>query len=247
MMYEGFAQAYDFLMSGVDYDAWTQQYLDLAAHVGVTLRHAADCACGTGALTLRLCERGIATVGLDVSEDMLRIAGFNARKRGLQVPFVCQDMRRLSLHRPVDAVFCACDGVNYLTEPEGAQAFFAAAVKALRPGGGLFFDVSSAWKLQHVLGDNLLGGDGKQAAYLWQNHYDEKRRIVQMDLTLFIRQADGRYARTDETHFQRAYETDELLESLKKAGFERAEAFGQKEIKPPCPKAERIFFAAVKP
>ena len=156
-------------------------------------------------------------------------------------------MRELSLPHRVNAVFAACDGVNYLTEKGDAEKFFRAAFAALKPGGGLFFDVSSRWKLENVLGDRLLGGDGKQAAYLWQNHYDAKTRIVQMDLSVFIRQTDGRYVRCDETHFQRAYETDELLSALRAAGFVRARAFAQKGLEPPEAQDDRIFLAAVKP
>ena len=247
MMYEGFAGAYDCLMADVDYDAWARHYLEIAAEMGVKVQRAADCACGTGAITLRLADAGIDMIGLDLSEEMLRRAGENARARGLRVPLVRQDMRELSLPHRVNAVFAACDGVNYLTEKGDAEKFFRAAFAALKPGGGLFFDVSSRWKLENVLGDRLLGGDGKQAAYLWQNHYDAKTRIVQMDLSVFIRQTDGRYIRCDETHFQRAYETDELLSALRAAGFVRARAFAQKGLEPPEAQDERIFLAAVKP
>lgn len=247
MMYGGFAGVYDLLMADVDYDAWTAQYLSIAAETGVDVRRAADCACGTGALTMRLAERGISVTGLDISEDMLRAAGENARKRGLNIPFVRQDMKTLSLHRRVDAVFCACDGVNYLIKPEDCAQFFRAAFDALRAGGGLFFDVSSAWKLRTALGDRLLGGDGEQAAYLWQNHFDEKKRVVQMDLSVFIKQENGLYARCDETHFQRAYETDELLAMLSEAGFAGVRAFAAKGLGAPDARAQRVFFAARKP
>lgn len=95
MMYEGFARAYDYLMADVDYDAWAERYLMLAAEFCDDVLTAVDCACGTGALTVRLAEKGIAVTGVDISEEMLRIAGENARKHGLQIPFVRQDMAHL--------------------------------------------------------------------------------------------------------------------------------------------------------
>ncbi|MCL1963902.1 MAG: class I SAM-dependent methyltransferase [Firmicutes bacterium] len=247
MMYEGFAAVYDALMADVDYARWAAYYLSLAQKYGVFPRWACDCACGTGNLTLELFAAGVAMTGLDLSSDMLRVAGEKARGRGMQLPFIRQDMRKLLLHRPVDAVFCACDGVNYLLRPDDARAFFAAAFAALRPGGGLFFDVSSPGKLAGRLGNNCLCGEEKTVSYLWQNHFDRASHTLQMDLTFFVRAADGRYTRFAETHFQRAHEIEELLLWLREAGFTQADAFGDQTFATPGAEEERIHFAAIRP
>ena len=114
-LYERFSLVYDALMRGVDYDGWAD-YLDrllrgFGACQGASVL---ECACGTGEITLRLAALGYRVVASDVSADMLRVAQEKARKKGLAVPFVEQDMRCLSAHRPADAVLAACDGVNYL-------------------------------------------------------------------------------------------------------------------------------------
>lgn len=247
MMYEGFAAVYDGLMAGVDYEAWADYYIELARRHGVPVRRGADCACGTGNLTLPLAARGLVMTGLDASMDMLRVAGQKARAQGLQIPFVRQDMRRLLLHRPMDAMFCACDGVNYLTHAADVQAFFRAAYQALRPGGGLFFDVSTEDKLAHRLGDNCLGEDGEAVSYLWQNHYDPKTRTLQMDLTFFLRREDGLYTRFIETHFQRAHQAQELAAWLQEAGFRDVSVYGNRTLRAPQAGAERIHLAAIRP
>ena len=43
MMYEGFARAYDYLMADVDYDAWAERYLMLAAEFCDDVLTAVDC------------------------------------------------------------------------------------------------------------------------------------------------------------------------------------------------------------
>lgn len=58
MMYEAFAAVYDALMDDVDYAGWAAYYLALAERSGVLPRRAADCACGTGSLTLALAAAG---------------------------------------------------------------------------------------------------------------------------------------------------------------------------------------------
>lgn len=247
MMYEVFAEYYDQLMGDVDYSKWAAFYLTIANRNGIEVHRAADAACGTGNLTVELASRGVTMTGLDLSQEMLRVATGKARARGQQVPFVCQDMRKLLLHRPMDAVFCACDGVNYLTSPEDVQAFFSAAFAALRPGGGLLFDISTEHKLSHTLGNNCLGDDDEAVSFLWQNHYDPDTRLLQMDLTFFAREADGRYARACETHVQRAHTLDELTAWLREAGFGVAAVYGDRVLKPPVDDTERLHIAAVRP
>ena len=178
--------------------------------------------------------------------EMLRIAAENARAERVNVPFVCQDMRRLALHRPADAVLAVCDGVNYLTL-KGAESFFANAYAALREGGMLLFDISSRYKLSTILGNNTFAEDESAAAYIWKNAYDEQTKQIQMELTLFEKQADGRYVRFNESQIQRAHSQREMEGALKRAGFERIEAFDAFTFDAPNDKSERIQFRAIKP
>jgi len=246
-MYQEFAQVYDALMNDVDYPAWAAHYLALMRRHGVVPGALAECACGTGSFTVELAARGIAVTGVDSSADMLRVAADKARTRGMTIPFVQQDMRALALHRPVDAVLATCDGVNYLCgTTQGVGAFFAAAYAAIKPGGGLFFDVSTPHKLAHVLGDAFFGGNDAGVSYLWQNRYDPARALLEMELTGFVREADGRYRRFDETHVQHAHSARELERWLAGAGFPRVHMYGERTFEPPRPSDQRWHVAALK-
>ena len=169
-MYTGFAEVYDRLMSDVDYPAWAAFYTELLRSRGISGGTLCECACGTGGLTLPLQRAGWQVTGADLSQEMLEQAQRKAREEGLPVRFVCQDMRRLQLHHPVDAVLATCDGVNYLLKEKDLTAFLRSAWTALRPGGCLAFDVSTPRKLSKVLGDSLLAEDTPEITYLWQNH-----------------------------------------------------------------------------
>ena len=140
-MYDDFAGVYDTLMDDFDYDAWSAHYLALVHGVlGAQPARMAECACGTGSLTVRFAREGIAVTGVDLSGAMLRRAEEKARAWGVSCAFVRQDMRRLALTRRVDAVLATCDGVNYLTAPDDVRAFFRAAYAALKPGGALLYE-----------------------------------------------------------------------------------------------------------
>ena len=149
-MYTGFAEVYDTLMNDVHYGAWADMYARMMTAYGIP-RNAkvCECACGTGSLTLPLQQLGYEMMGIDISQEMLWQAAQKARKAGFGIPFIRQDMRQLRLHRPVDAVLATCDGVNYLLQDVDAAAFFQSAWEAIKPGGGLFFDVSTPYKLEH--------------------------------------------------------------------------------------------------
>ncbi len=227
--YGSFAALYDLLMDDVDYDAWFADVRRRAAALGVTGGRACDAACGTGAFTLRLSGAGFSVVGVDLSADMLRLAADKARAAGRRITFVQQDMTALSLPRPVDLILCACDGVNYLTDPADVRRFFAAARANLRPGGAFLFDVSTLHKLSVRLGNHTLWELREEAAYLWQNAFDPAARLLTMDLTFFARQEGGLYRRFEERHVQRGHTDEELRAWLADAGFTRVSCEAQED------------------
>ena len=240
--YSAFAAGYDRMMGDVDYDGWANYIDSFLKEAGA--RTVLECACGTGSLTVRLARRGYAMTGSDLSEDMLMIARQKALDAGLRfLPFVCQDMRRIVLHKPVDAIVCACDGVNYLVDR--AEDFFRSAHKALKPGGLLLFDVSSAYKLSVVLGDNTFAATGADWAYIWENTYHPRLSRVDMALTGFLKQGTG-YARFEEHHSQRAFTEEELRTALKSCGFRDVQVYEAFTRDAPTEKAERLQFTARK-
>ena len=80
--YEAFADVYDALMDDIDYDAWAEYYLQLLERRGVVPRTLCDCACGTGAMSVRFAGRGMRVTGTDVCGEMLEQAQNRARLCG---------------------------------------------------------------------------------------------------------------------------------------------------------------------
>ena len=95
--YETLAACYDALMDDVDYDRWSAYFLSLLKSHGAERGELLDAACGTGALTGRLFRAGFRVSGLDVSEEMLRVASERLRKQGIRCPLICRDMALFSL------------------------------------------------------------------------------------------------------------------------------------------------------
>lgn len=236
-MYGKFAGLYDPLMKDVDYDRWAEYIASFLPEGSLRI---ADCACGTGEITIRLAKMGYTLTGIDISEDMLRIAAEKARKSALKLPFICQNMAELQLHRPQDAIVCACDGVNYLDSLEQVGRFFSAAYAVLKPNGLLLFDISSRHKLENVLDCNTFAEDDGERAYIWKNCYDPESKLISMELSFYEKQGEL-YRRFEESHIQRAHEEKELLSAMEKAGFDAA-AYGFLTRRQAAEDCQRIQF-----
>ena len=217
-----------------------------------------DAACGTGNMTLALRKLGLIMSGADISDEMLAQASGKSRRLGLQIPWIHQDIRAIRTHRPLDAVVCACDGVNHLMSDADILKFLHGAYNALRPGGTLAFDISSAYKLSRILGCNTFGEDKSDVCYLWNSNYDEATHVCQMDLTFFSRiksrQENGSslcgadcgtytndtYKCFRETIIQKAHDAGHLQKLMEGSGFSRVAAYGDMTLLPDDGTCERI-------
>lgn len=244
--YGEFASVYDRLMDDFDYPRWAEYYMELIARSGVKVRKMCDCACGTGSMTIQFAKRGINVTGMDLSRDMLEIAAVKARRAAQKIVFTAQDMTQLELPRPVDAIVCACDGVNYLIDPGAPEKFFRAAHAAIKPGGCLAFDISSRYKLESVIDNGFFGEERDDVAYIWSNKLDQESHIVDMDLTFFLRQENDLYRRFEEKHRQRAHSVDEIVAALEDSGFENIKVYGNMNFEAPAAEDQRIHFVAVR-
>ena len=246
--YSELAKAYDNLMYDVPYKEWAQYILRLIEKYGGVEKapvEILECACGTGNITLELLRAGLEVVGVDIEHEMLNIAAGKLRKNAVSAQLVCADMVEFKLNKPVDAVVCACDGVNYVLTEERLQLFFANTYGNMKEKGIFLFDISSEYKLNEILGDNFYFDDADDQTVFWQNSIDKKRSAITMELVLFIKTGDC-YTRQDERHVQHVWKIQEIVRMLEQAGFSDVKAYGFGTELPSMPEDERIQFVAIK-
>jgi len=247
MKYGDLSQIYDRFTDDFNHDDWAKWYGALIESVKPGAKSMLDAGCGTGPLSVRFAKKGMKVTGIDLSEDMLRVASDKARKWGVQVRFACQDMRRMEIPSRVDSVISACDGVNYLLTLEDVKAFFESAFKALKSSSPFAFDISNEEKLKTMGETYLYGEDREDSAYLWTNEYDENTRIINMNITFFVQEEDGRFSRFIENHTQRAHRVSEITNLLKEVGFIDIQVFGGDAGESEGPGGKRVYFLCKKP
>ena len=203
-----------------------------------------DLGCGTGTLTEMLYKAGYDMIGIDYSESMLEKAMEKRDESGAEILYLQQDMRELSLYSTVGTVISVCDSVNYLLEKDELLKVFSLVNNYLYPGGIFIFDFNTDYKYREVLGDCVIAENRDDCSFIWENDYDSEGRINEYDLTIFLQREGELFERVTETHLQRGYQAEEMMELLEKAGLQvilMRDADTEGNVRP---ESERILLVA---
>jgi SAM-dependent methyltransferase len=256
-MYTGFAVIYDTLMQNVPYIEWRDRIDRWITAYGISEKNTGNAdndeknlvvelGCGTGILTEMLAELGYDMIGLDLSPPMLTVAAEKKERNNSKTLYLNQDMRKMELYSTVGTFICICDSLNYLLAEEVVLATFKLVANYLYPGGIFIFDFDTVYKYAAVMGNRTIAESREDCALIWDNYYHRSERLNEYDLTFFIREADGRYRRHQETHIQRGYELAQMQRLLELAGLEFVLAADNHREIEPNERSEKIFVVARK-
>lgn len=208
--YKELSKIYDFMMSGVDYEAWADYVLGAAKRFGCVPKTVLDLACGTGSTTLPLAARGLDATGLDLSGEMLAIARSKAAESGLEVAFAEQNMLEPDFPEPFDMVVSFQDGINYLTGEGDFERLAAAVDGVLNPGGLFLFDLN---RVDHYSDSDTTVVDLDDMYLVYENSYNAATRIWHIKLTGFLQEGEL-YRKFEEVHEEKNHDFDEVKAAL---------------------------------
>ena len=155
-----------------------------------------------------------------------------------------QDMREFELYGTVHAVVSICDSMNYLMEYEDLVQVVRLANNYLDPHGVFIFDLNTVYKYREELGEQTIAENREESSFIWENFYDEEEMVNEYDLTLFIREEDGRYGKYEETHYQRAYELETVKKAIAEGGMELVAIYDAFTHEAPTEESERVYVIA---
>ena len=217
--YSGFAEVYDLFMDNVPYTDWCRYLLRKLHKYGIYDGIVLDLGCGTGKMTRLLAKAGYDMIGADISGEMLGIARQKKSPGSADILYLNQYMRKLELYGTVRAVISVCDSLNYITEENALLRVFSRVDNYLDPGGIFIFDINTPYKYQKLLAQNTICENRDQSSFIWENYYDNETQLNEYDLTLFIREGDGRYKKYEETHYQREYSIERIKGLIEASGL----------------------------
>lgn len=234
------APFYDALMAGVPYKIWVRYIHDIMSEYDFKPHRVLELACGTGNVSFLMAEMGYQVTGVDLSEYMIQEAVRKAKERKLPVQFYVGDLRTLDLpEKDFDLELCLFDSLNYILDQDELQEAFTHAAAHLREGGLFIFDVNTVTALAGELFTQENTSPQAEPKYIWKSHYDLTTRISRVDMQ-FTYKGQDYY----ETHYQRAYELDELEMMLKKAGFHTDAIYEAYTFRKPLRRSDRAYFVA---
>lgn len=239
--YTSFAQVYDLFMDNVPYEQWGEYLNKLFKEYEIEDGLLLDLGCGTGKLTRFMAEKGYDMIGVDYSYEMLDVAKAESKE---EILYLMQDMREFELYGTVRGIYSACDCINYILEEDELREVFALANNYLDPGGIFVFDINTPYKYRALLAENTFAETREEGSFIWENYYDEEEEINEYDLTLYIKEEDGRFQRFEETHFQRCYELESIQALLEEAGLEFVAMYDAYTNEPVSEESEKVLFIA---
>ena len=241
--YTGFANMYDLFMDNIPYQQWSEYLISLLKSYGINEGLILDMGCGTGNITEPLAKAGYDMIGIDNSEDMLGIAMDKRYDSGLDILYLCQDMREFELYGTVAAAVSICDSMNYILEYDELVQVFKLVNNYLDPNGLFIFDLNTIHKYENI-GDTTIAENREEGSFIWENTYFSDKHLNQYELTIFTKDEDNRYTKYEETHLQRGYTLDQIKSALTEAGMTYVTSYSAFTTNDVSENDERIYVIA---
>lgn len=237
--YVHLAKWFEYLNDDCGYEQWSQYLIDKLSRYA--LASGLDVGCGGGWFTRAFQKHGYAMTGMDISAEMLDFAQETALSQGIHSEYILGDITKSKLPARFDFVTAINDCINYIPKQK-LPAAFKNVRGALKKGGIFLFDISSARKFKEKIANTVSADDRDDITYLSFNREEEDG--VTMEVTLFVKRADGAFERLDETHRQYSYTEEEIVSALTQNGFEVLEIEGH--LGEDKMRSDRIVFLARK-
>ena len=135
-----YSQYYDLIYSDKDYVAEVEYIDDLIKNNFIETKTVLDMGCGTGKHAELLCNKGYSVHGIDLSEDMLKIAETRRIGKEDKLSFCHSNISELSLNEKFDVVVSLFHVMSYQNSNKELIKAFKVAKNHLVDNGIFIFD-----------------------------------------------------------------------------------------------------------
>lgn len=243
--YSVFARYYDDLTANIDYGKRGEYFHEIIKKFKQTKENILlDLACGTGSISEVMAKLGYDVVGVDLSDEMLGMAIEKKFDSGLNIQYLCQDMRHFEMYGTIDVTICALDSINHLASLDDVGKVFKNVAFFSEQEGLFIFDVNTAYKHYNILANNTFTYETEDVYCVWENTLVPETGEVKMNLEFFEREENGMYSRSNDSFSEKAYSEEDIERLLAESGFEVLAKYGDDTFEPPTETSQRIVYVA---
>lgn len=200
-----------------------------------------DLGCGRGRHAVPLARKGFRVTGVDISENMLRLARSLAERERVHVEWVKEDMRTFCRHGAFDLALSLFTSFGYFSDAENQQVLDNIG-KSLKEGGMLILDLRNAGKGLSRLEDLDMTVEVPAGSLRMSMRFD--RRTMRASAEHTLTRTDG--IRISSAFDVRVYSMEELRQMIRKAGMEVREFYGSLSGAPFTDDSARMVALAVR-
>ncbi len=243
--YSVFARYYDELTANIDYRKRAEYFHEIIKKFKTTENNILlDLACGTGSISEEMARLGYDVIGVDNSQEMLGIAIDKKFDSGLNIQYLCQDMRNIDMFGTIDVTVCALDSINHLSCIDDVRKVFE-KVSLFSEYNGLFiFDINTIYKHRKILADNTFTYETDNVYCIWENSLNKDTDEVKMNLEFFELEENGLYSRSSDSFSEKAYSEETIEKLLAETNFEIIGKYGDDTFEYPSETSQRIIYTA---
>ena len=213
MYSEAFCKVYNEFGWNYYPEAFGEELMEWIRRNSVEVKKHLDLGCGTGVLCESLTRQGIASRGMDFSQEMIDLARIRAKEQNLDIPYEQGDMILYCPEERYDLVTCTGDALNHITEMHNVERIFENIHTYLKPGGYFIFDLLNISEVD--LDDPIeMDWDDKTRSVFMTTQDPEGR--IHLHVTVY---EEGKNA-VDEDIVEIIHDEYAVMQLLKKTGFE---------------------------
>jgi glycine/sarcosine N-methyltransferase len=182
---------------------------------------ALDAGCGSGFHSILLSKLGLKVTGIDISDDMLKLAGNNAQKHFVDPTFVKSDFLTIgkTLTTKFDTVFCLGNSFVHLLNDDEQRRVLQNFKDRLNEGGYLCLQIVNYDKFLHEKKRELSVKEAGDKTFTRTYEYHERT------ITFNVRIESESRQQTISTELY-PLRCDEIAEQLKEVGFRYIQKYG---------------------
>jgi len=186
-----------------------------------------DAGCGPGRISIELADLGHKVTGVDIIQSELDAAAESAEAAGVELELINSDLRTFCTDKKYDLAVNLYTSFGYCNTKEEDFAILTHICNTLRQGGTFILECTSR---ETAIMYFTEGEEFERAGMICQTHFSVVGAWEGLRSKWDLIKPDG--TKIEHEFVQRLYSAAELCETMKRAGFSQAEAYGDFDYSP---------------